>query len=198
MTLRYLKTYPNLGLKYSTSLHESFLEPFQITAFCDSSHGAGVDLKPILGSVIFLNNNVFKYKTKKWKSISNSSCESEFIAIYFVTKELINLMNALIGLGITFKPPLVFNDNQAAIALVKSRKEIDKAKSIKIHILWCRQEYRKGNIKLEYIPSSQNLADPFTKSLAASKFHFFRSYLCSEILVPAEESCLPLHGKEGE
>jgi hypothetical protein len=63
-------------------------------AFCDENEGTLNDGKSTIEYII-VNGNVLSYKTKKLTTITESTCETEFMSIYFTFKELMSLKNIL-------------------------------------------------------------------------------------------------------
>jgi hypothetical protein len=122
--VRYLNHSKNMGLVFKTN--PEIKNIWQIKAFCDANYNTSNDGKSTIGYIIFVNGNVFKYKTKKLKTVTESTCETEFMSIYFTFKELMSLKNILDDMKIEYSTPLVLNDNQSAIALTKNNKEIDR------------------------------------------------------------------------
>ena len=175
--VQYLKATSQYGLCFTSKFHANLLEKWSVVAWCDASHCANFDLKPILGYAIFINNNLFKYKTKKWKRLTGSSCESEFVAVYELSKELINVLNMVEELRIPIHTPRILCDNQAAIAIIKTHKELEHAKCIRLSILRIREWFRNKTLRLHYVRTAENIADVLTKALPAGKFSFFRTYL---------------------
>ena len=64
-------------------------------------------------------------------------------------------------------------DNQSAIALAKDNKFHSRMKHIDIRYHFIREAVEDGNIVVNYIPTAENIADIFTKSLAKPKFESF-------------------------
>ena len=64
-------------------------------------------------------------------------------------------------------------DNQSTIALAKDNKFHSRTKHINIHYHFIRKAVEDGNIVVNYIPTAENIADIFTKSLAKPKFESF-------------------------
>jgi hypothetical protein len=53
----------------------------------------------------------------------------------------------------------------------------DRSKHIEIRYHFIRDRVLKGAVKLQYIPTDEQLADIFTKPLVKGKFVFFRDKL---------------------
>jgi hypothetical protein len=74
-------------------------------------------------------------------------------------------------------PGVIKGDNCGAIALLKNTKDHGKIKHINIRHHYIRELLKIGNILLEQIPSSDNLANLFTKPLSRDHHHRFLTAL---------------------
>lgn len=57
-------------------------------------------------------------------------------------------------------------DNQSAIKLTQAQQLHSRTKHIDVKVHFVRDECEKGNISVNYVKSSEQLADLFTKPLA--------------------------------
>ena len=64
----------------------------------------------------------------------------------------------------------IYEDNNSVIAVSKSFKSHSKLKHIDIKHNFVKQVVRRNDIKIEYCPSEDNLADIFTKGLYSPNF----------------------------
>ena len=63
------------------------------------------------------------------------------------------------------RPAVLYNDNNGAVSLTKNTKHNSRVKHIDIRHHFVRECVENGDIVVRYIPSSENLADIFTKPL---------------------------------
>jgi len=68
-------------------------------------------------------------------------------------------------------------DNQGAIALAKDNKFHSRTKHIDLRYHFIREAVEEGKIKMEYVPTTENVMDIFTKALPRPKFEEFVSRL---------------------
>jgi len=73
-------------------------------------------------------------------------------------------------LGFQQKQVTVMVDNQGAIDFAKNAQFSQRTKHIDIKYHFIRDHIENGTIKLEYIPTRENIADIFTKPLDKSRF----------------------------
>ena len=74
-------------------------------------------------------------------------------------------------------PTIIYEDNQSTIAMSKNPQFHGRAKHVDIKFHFIREQICSKTLELEYCPSSQNVADIFTKSLPSEKFTKFRTDL---------------------
>lgn len=84
----------------------------------------------------------------------------------------------LSALGLTLKQPsIIWCDNLSAKALVANRVQHARSKHIEIDVHFIRDMVMTDFIEVQYVPSSQQLANSFTKALTYPSFSSFRSKL---------------------
>jgi hypothetical protein len=64
----------------------------------------------------------------------------------------------------------VFCDNKSAISLIKSGAHSTKGKHIDINYHYIQDIVEKGEINVEFISSTEMVANPMTKGLSLEKF----------------------------
>ena len=75
------------------------------------------------------------------------------------------------------RPVTIFCDNQAAIAYTKDPKYHSKTKHIDIRYHFLKDQVAQNEVKLEFIPTTDQVADIFTKPLAKDVFERLRTLL---------------------
>ena len=166
--LRYLSQSTDMGLLYDCNDSESV----SVTAYCDSDWGGCADdSKSTTGFCTFVNDNLIAWNTHKQQTVALSSAEAELMAIVDVVKEvewcemILTEMNFKVN-----EPTIIFVDNQSAIKMVENDVEHDRSKHIRIKFHYIRQQIQEKRIKITWTPTTQQLADIFTKALGGSQF----------------------------
>ena len=100
--------------------------------------------------------------------------EAEYIATSEAAKEAVWLKNFLRDLEIVpgvDKPITLYCDNSGAVANSREPRSHKRAKHIerKYHLI--REIVHRGDVTVTKIPTLENLADPFTKTLAEKQFN---------------------------
>ena len=99
--------------------------------------------------------------------------EAEYIAASEAAKEAVWLKNFLTDLRIVpnmDKPVTLYCDNSGAVANSKEPRSHKRGKHIerKYHLI--REIVNRGDVVVKKIPTLDNLADPFTKTLTEKLF----------------------------
>ena len=69
------------------------------------------------------------------------------------------------------KATIIYEDNQGAIALSKNPQNHQRTKHINVHYHYIREKSESNEICLEYINTSEQAADIFTKALPKPVFN---------------------------
>jgi hypothetical protein len=112
------------------------------------------------------------------KTISQSTGEAEYKTIGRGAKiaAAIRYFLAEIGFPQT-EPTTIFNDNQAAIAISKKQYCTSATRHMKIKYHYIRELIKDGSVKVEYLPTTEMVADIMTKALDRVTFERLRAKL---------------------
>lgn len=145
-----------------------------MVCFSDSDWAGGSDdRKSYTGYVFIMASTTVSYESKKQQTVALSSTEAEYMAISAAAKEVIYLRGLLKELGFEHiaKDPTIMNgDNISAQQLVRNPVFHARSKHIDVKIHHVREIYKKGEIDMRYVPTTENAADIFTKILPKTKF----------------------------
>ena len=173
--LRYLKGTQNLGLTHCKS------EENQELMGCSDSNWAGDDeRKSTSGHCFMLSQGPMSWGSKKQRSVALSSCEAECYAASLATQEAMWLRNLLAELQHGSKgAPEIKEDNTGCIRLSKDPCSHAKSKHIEVRHHFVRDQVQMGKVNLVYVPTTENVADVFTKVLGKAKHTQFVAKLMS-------------------
>ena len=90
----------------------------RLRAYADASYGVHMDGKSHTGNVLTLGRGPIFCKSSKQKSVTKSSCEAEILALSDIVSTVAWMKDFLQEIGVTIEPPILFEDNWAAIFLV--------------------------------------------------------------------------------
>jgi hypothetical protein len=142
-----------------------------IVGYSDADYGSDPGNRRSVGAYVFLFvGGAITWQSKKQATVSWSSTESEYIALGSAAREAmwLNHMCDEIDLDIP-KTITIFEDNQAAIALSRNPVQHSRTKHIDICHHGLRDFIDSGRLAIQYINTSEMLADALTKPLNGRK-----------------------------
>jgi hypothetical protein len=143
--------------------------------FVDADWASDVnDRKSTSGFVFMLGGAAISWSSKKQTSVALSSTEAEYIAAAHATKEVVWLRRLLTELGLDLHFPTVLHiDNQSAIAIARNPEFHDRTKHIEVRHHFLRHKVEGEEIRLEYTPTDDQVADVLTKGVVREKHDKF-------------------------
>ncbi|KAG9447198.1 hypothetical protein H6P81_013326 [Aristolochia fimbriata] len=171
--LRYVKGTLMQGLFMSSA------SPLTLLAFSDADWAGDVtDRRSTTGYSVFLGYSPISWRSKKQSTISRSSTEAEYRALADTTSEIVWLRWLLQDMGVHLdsSSPL-YCDNKSAMQIAHNAVFHERTKHIEVDCHFVRHHCALGTVDLLYVPSEDQVADLFTKSLTRSRL----GYLCSKL-----------------
>ena len=183
---RYLKGTKEEGMIFKPNLKEGF------KCYVDADRAGNwnkdyVDdescVKSRTGFLITYAGCPVTWASKLQPLVALSTTESEVIALSAALREAIHMMNLLkelraSGIPIPFVKPKVtcrtFEDNTACIEVAKEPKLRPRTKHLAARLFHFRQHVTNGDITIEHIASSDQIADMLTKALPRDQFQNLR------------------------
>ena len=139
------------------------IEPEQ---YADANWASNAHRKSISRYVFTIAGRAVAWSSKKQSRIALSSAKAEYTAAIHAVKQVLWYRNFYQELDLPVETPLIIlSDNQAVISISHNPKFHVRTKHIDIDMHFLRDHVQQGTIKLEYVPSTSNLADIFTKAL---------------------------------
>jgi Reverse transcriptase (RNA-dependent DNA polymerase)/gag-polypeptide of LTR copia-type/GAG-pre-integrase domain len=141
-----------------------------LEGYCDADWASQPHRHSISGYSFHFGVGAISWSSKKQSIVTLSSTEAEYVAETHAAKEGIWLRSFIKEImGIERDPLTLKADNQGAIALAKDNKFHARTKHIDLRYHFIREAVDDGKIKMEYIPTIENVADIFTKPLVRSR-----------------------------
>jgi hypothetical protein len=184
--LKYISGTPELGIEYSPENEAEFRRTYQNVldehngessetvkqlpdhvGFCDSDFaGDTITLRSTSGSVIYFRGTAIAWSSKKQTIRALSTTEAEYCSMYDCIRvtQSHGFLNWYLGSGA--KLPLIFADNQSAIAISKAKFPTKKSKHFALRYMLVKDNFKSFG----YCPSHLNLSDPLTKGLSGPKY----------------------------
>jgi hypothetical protein len=155
-----------------------------LSVYCDANHGdsrdGGFDAdgemidskwKSQGGYLVFLNDSLVSWRSRRHKCRCLSSMESEYVEACEAAKEVRWFRELLGDLGFSQnEPTIIYEDNQACIAFSKNNTNHDRTKHIDIKAYWLRDAVRDGLVVLKHVDTKHQLADMMTKTQLKKTF----------------------------
>jgi hypothetical protein len=150
--------------------------------FIDTSFGVHPDGKSHSGAIVTLGAGPLVVKSTKQRIVTKSSTEAEIVAVSDMAGEIISVQEFLKEQGVAMsEPSVVFQDNTSCISLLKSAVgHHGRTKHMAIREFWIRDKIRDGVLKVEYLKTSDMVADILTKPLQGSAFVRLRAMLLNQ------------------
>ena len=104
---------------------------------------------------------------------ADSTTESEYIAASEAAKEAVWIKKFITKLTVVPRivyPILLYCDNNRAIAQAKEPRSHQRSKYVLRRYHLIREIIGRNDVKIERIPSDQNIVDPLTKPLPQKKY----------------------------
>ncbi|KAL5577705.1 hypothetical protein UlMin_019404 [Ulmus minor] len=160
--LRYLRYTRSYGLHYTRY-------PAVLEGYSDANWISDMkDTKSTSGYVFTLGGAAVSWKSSKQTCISQSTMESEFIALDKCGEEAEWLRHFLEDIPLWPRPVpaiCIHCDSQSAIGRAQSNTYNGKSRHIRRRHNTIRQLLSTGVIYVDYVKSKDNIADPLTKGL---------------------------------
>ena len=169
---RYIKGSPKLGLWYPKN------SEFNLYAFTDSNYGGcELDRKSTSGGCQYLGDRLVSWQCKKQHTVSTSTAEAEYVAASACCSQVIWIQHQLLDYGLNYLETPIHCDNEAATQITKNLVQHSKTKHIDIKIHFIRDCYERSLIRLEQVPTANNVADLFTKPFNKARFDVLVGFL---------------------
>ncbi|RVW21952.1 Retrovirus-related Pol polyprotein from transposon RE1 [Vitis vinifera] len=173
--LRYLAGTLHHGLHLQHSSN-SYLN---ITGFYDADWASDVDDRhSTSGYCLFLGPNLVSWHSRKQHTISKSSTEAEYRSVATLVAEISWLQSLLKELNISSSTtPVTWCDNLSTVYLSANPILHARTKHIEIDLYFVREKVLQKQIQIHHVPSSDQLANVFTKATPNSRFLTIRAKL---------------------
>ena len=122
-----------------------------------------------------MGSRLVSWFSKKQSSIALSTAEAEYVTAASCCTQLLWMMQTLQDFQISCTPPIsILCDNTSAISISKNPVMHSKTKHIPIKYHFLREQLLEQKVKLEYVPSKEQVADILTKPLPRETFEYLR------------------------
>ena len=154
---------------------EQLLPELDINIFCDSDHGHDkVTGRSITGLISFVGSTPVTWQSKRQSSVQTSTFGAEFVALKKAVEEAVEIRYHLRSMGVKVsKPTSIFVDNSGVVINASDPGSTLNKKCVALAYHFVREHAANSIVQIRKIDSTDNYADPFTKSLTSSDHHDF-------------------------
>lgn len=161
--LRYLRGTTGEGVAYKGQ-GSAVLE-----GWADADYaGDPEDRKSTSGFLLTINGRPVSWTSRKQKTVALSSTESEYVSLSNLCQEVKWFRQLLQDVDSPqLAPTTLFEDNQGAQATANNPTSHQRMKHVDVRFHFIREQVANGEVRIQYCPTSQNVADILTKPLSA-------------------------------
>lgn len=171
--LRYLLHSPAQGILLASS------SAAHLIAYCDSDWAScPTTRRSTTGYCVLLGSSPISWKAKKQAVVSRSSAEAEYRAMALTSCEITWLSALFKDIGLKNLPATeLCCDNQAALSIAANPVLHERTKHVEIDCHYIRDQIKAGHIHTTHVPSSEQIADVFTKILLVQQQQYLLAKL---------------------
>ena len=176
--LRYLKGTASKGIIYGgkskAEWHNEYLNKDDLAIFYDSDWANEKRTRrSVTGMISCIANGAVTWCSRRQNHVTKSTVEAEYVAMSEATCEIGYLRQFLEELGLDQKavPTPMYGDSRGAIMLARNNMFHRRTKHIEIAYHYTRSRLEKGDIRLYYIRSEDNISDILTKPVKVTTFN---------------------------
>lgn len=168
--LRYFKGTKAMGLR--------FCGDADLTGWVDADWAGDVtSRKSTTGFLFTLHGGSIAWRSRLQTLVTDTTADAEFVAASEAAKDSLWLRRVVGSLGENDEPVLLREDNQACLAMANKAAMSSRTKHLHVRTHLVRDYVKRGEVRLEHVPTEEQLADGFTKPLDGDKFRRFRDAL---------------------
>jgi len=180
--LRYLAGTINLCLQFPSPLYDrqsNVSLPSFTRGLSDADWASDEkDRKSISGYCFYFLDSLVSWSSRKQRTVSTSSTESEYYALTNTIKEAISIALFLSATQLPLPKPFpIYCDNQSTCAIANTDAISSRTKHIDVRHHFIRQHINDGSFSTIWISTNDMTADILTKPLLATLFLHHRDAL---------------------
>ena len=146
-----------------------------LIGYVDSDFAGDLDgYKSTSGDVFLSEGTAISWGSKLQTIAALSTVEAELIAMSTGVQEALWLSKLVHDVGEELGAAVIFTDNTGALANVRGIPISPRTKHIGVGYHRIRGEVQSGSVDPQYVHTSENIADMFTKNLTKAPFVKFR------------------------
>jgi hypothetical protein len=166
--MEYLYTHP-VGIYIPRNRGAFDKHTWSLVGYTDSDLANHPTAKSTSGGLIYLNDVLIHFYSRLQSTVALSTFEAEYHALCEMVREILALLNILHDLDINAEPATIYCDQAKVVRSCYSGQILTsrQVRHIIIRFEFIVDHLSKGVIKLVWISTIDNLADPLTKPVHA-------------------------------
>jgi hypothetical protein len=144
--------------------------------YVDASFAVHPDFKSHTGASMTYGEGAPITMSRKQKLNTRSSTEAELVGVDDASNQMLWTKLFLEEQGVQIEKNILYQDNKSSILLEKNGKKSSskRTRAINIRYFFITDQVEKGNVCIEYCPTTEMVADVFTKPLQGPLFEKFK------------------------
>lgn len=170
--LRYIKGSIDFGLTYRRNKTSPMIEVFSDADWANNLSNR----RSVNGCLFKVFGSTVCWITRKQQTVALSSTEAELAALCVAACHVMWLTRLLQDLWCESNEPVImYEDNQSAMKVSEESKDYGRLKHVDVKLHFLRDLIKRNQVRLQFIPSSDQPADMMTKGLPTSTFQRHRA-----------------------
>ena len=171
--LKYLKGTTSMGIRYNAAGMTGKLE-----SYCDADYAGDETTRRSVSGIVFkFSGGAIVWASKRQQSVALSTTEAEYVAASEAAKDAVWLSRLFNEISPLESAPLLLVDNASAIKLAKNPTYHKRSKHIDVRAHFVRERIQANELRIEHIPSNEQVADILTKPISRVQFQRLREKL---------------------
>jgi hypothetical protein len=174
LILRYIRGTPSMGIQLRAASTPT------LTAYSNADWAGCPDThRSTSGFCVFFGDALISWSSKRQTTLSRSSDEAEYTGVANTVAECSWLRSLLGELRIDINSvTIVFCNNISAEYMTRNPVHHKRTKHIELDMHFVCEKVALGHVRVLHVPSTQQLADIFTKGLPTQLYNDFRNSFC--------------------
>jgi hypothetical protein len=145
----------------------------------DASYATHDDMKGHTGGTLSMGKGSVYSTSTKQKLVSRSSTEAEIVGVYDVAPQLLWTTHFLEAQGMQINRTELLQDNTSSILIERNgrRSSTKRTRHMDVRFFYIKELVDSGTVSIEHCPTSNMLADFFTKPLQGQQFRRLRDQI---------------------
>ena len=176
--LKRVMKYLNGSVARDLVLHAT--KPLRVEGYIDAAFGLHDDGKSHTGMVITVGGATVMCKSSKQKMVTRDSTEAELVGLSDRVSDVLQCHDFIIGLGFQLDMPIIYQDNNSTLTLVKNGGGKYRSKHLKVRQAQIKEFIDNKALVALYLSTKLMLGDPLSKPLQGNLFRYLTSGIFGE------------------